>query len=105
MAYHMNKEDATLSKLQVLLKTTESGLKSKSVVTTPTPNTASVLEIEQRRGKKRKTHLKGTKGNSLDGSTSSGTKGGFFTPSSTPKEAECFYFHDKGHWKSNCPKA
>ena len=97
MTYHMNKEEVTLSKLQGLLKTAESGLKGKSVVTTPTPNTAPAMAIRQSRGKKRKTPSKGTKGKSLDGSSSSGTKGGSVTPSSNPKEGECFYCHDKGH--------
>ena len=100
----MNKEEVTLRKLQGLLKTTESGLKGKSVVTTLTPNTAPVLSIGKSRGKKRKTPSKGTKGKSLYGSSSSGTKGGSVTPSSNPKEVECFYCHDKGHWKRNCPK-
>ncbi|CAH1442429.1 unnamed protein product [Lactuca virosa] len=104
MTYHMNKEEVTLSKLQGLLKTVESGLKGKSVVTTPTPNIALVLAIGKSRGKKRKTPLKGTKGKSLDGSSFSGTKGGSVTPSSNPKEVEYFYCHDKGHWKRNCPK-
>ena len=26
------------------------------------------------------------------------------TPSADPKEAECFYCHEKAHWKWNCPK-
>ena len=106
MTYHMNKEEVTLSKLQGLLKTAESGLKGKSVVTTPatTPNSAPVLAIGKGRGKKRKNPSKGTKGKTLDGSSSSGTKKGFVTPSSDPKEAECFYCHEKAHWKRNCPK-
>ena len=53
MTYHMNKEEHTLSKLQGLLKTVESGLKGKSVVTTPTPTATPVLEIGQGKGKKR----------------------------------------------------
>ena len=83
MTYHMNKEEVTLSKLQGLLKTAESGLKGKSVVTTPatTPNLAPVLAIGKGRGKKRKNPSKGTKGKTLDGSSSSGTKKGFVTPS------------------------
>ena len=92
MTYHMNKEEVTLRKLQGLLRTVESGLKSKSVVTsTPTPTTAPVLAIGQGKGKKRKTPSKGTKGKSLDGSSSSGNTGSYITPSSNPKEDECFY--------------
>ncbi|CAH1414927.1 unnamed protein product [Lactuca virosa] len=102
MTYHMNKEEVTLSKLQGLLKTAESGLKSKSVAT-PTPTTTPVLAIGQGKGKKRKHPSKGTKGKSLEGS-SSGTKGGSITPSAIPKDAECFYCQNKGHWKRNCPK-
>ena len=72
MTYHMNKEEVKLRKLQGILKTTESSLKGKNVV-------------------------------SLDGSSSSGTKGGSAAPSSIPKEAKCFYCHEKGHWKQSCP--
>nr|KAJ0212110.1 hypothetical protein LSAT_V11C400165970 [Lactuca sativa] len=104
MTYHMNKEEVTLSKLQGLLKTTESGLKGKLVVTTPTSTAGLVLAIGQGKGKKRKSPSKGTKGKTLDGSSLSGTKKGFFTPSANPKEAECFYCHEKSHWKRNCPK-
>ncbi|CAH1418453.1 unnamed protein product [Lactuca virosa] len=104
MTYHMNKEEVTLNKLQGLLKTAKSGLKGKSVVTTPTPTTTPVLAIGKGKGKKRKTPSKGHKGKSLDGSSSSGTKGGPATPSANPKEAECFYCHDKGHWKRSYPK-
>ncbi|CAH1435647.1 unnamed protein product [Lactuca virosa] len=104
MTYHMNKEEVTLSELQGLLKTAESGLKGKSVVTTPTPTATPVLAIGQGKGKKRKTRSKGTKGKSLDGSSASGTKGGSATPSAIPKDADCFYCQNKGHWKRNCPK-
>ena len=88
MTYHMNKEEVTLSKLQGLLKTTETGLKGKSAVTstTPTPTSTPVLAIGQGKGKKRKTPSKGTKGKSLDGSSSSGSKKGPIHPSSNPKE-------------------
>ena len=101
MTYHMNKEEVTLSKLQGLLKTAESGLKGKSVAITPTPNSTPVLAIGKSQGKKRKSSSKGTKVRTLDGSSSSGTKKGFITPSSDPKEAECFYCHEKSHWKRN----
>ena len=104
MTYHMDKEEVTLSKLQGLLKTAESGLKGKSVVTTPTPTATPVLAIGQGNGKKRKSPSKGTKGKSLDGSSSSGTKKKFVTPFANPNEVECFYCHEKSHWKRNCPK-
>ena len=106
MTYHMKKEEVTLIKLQGLMKTAESGLKGKSVVTTPTPTptTANVLAIGHGKGKKRKNPSKGTKGKTLEGSSSSKTKKGFVTPSANPNEAECFYFHEKSHWKRNCPK-
>ena len=101
----MNKEEVTLRKLQGLLRTVESGLKGKSaVISTPTPTTAPVLAIGQGKGKKRKNPSKGTKGKPLDGSSSSGTKKGPITPSSNPKEAQCFYCQEKGHWKRRCPK-
>ncbi|XP_052622703.1 uncharacterized protein LOC128127991 [Lactuca sativa] len=95
MTYHMNKEEDTLSKYQGLLKTVESGLKGKNVVSTPTTN-SPVLAIGQGKGKKRKSPSKSCKGKSLDGSSSSGTKGGSTTLSTVPKEAKCFYCHEKG---------
>ena len=92
----MNKEEVTLSKLQGLLRTAESSHIGKSVVTTPT-TTAPVVAIGHRKGKKKKAPSKSRKGNSLDGSSSSGTKFGSATPSTIPKEAECFYCHEKGN--------
>nr|KAJ0189120.1 hypothetical protein LSAT_V11C800391190 [Lactuca sativa] len=103
MTYHMNKEEVTLSKLQGLLRTTKNGLKGKAVATS-TPTTTPVLAIGQGKGKKRKSPSKGTKGKNLDGSSSSGTKKGPITPSSNPKEAQCFYCQDKGHFKRSYAK-
>ncbi|KAL7619187.1 uncharacterized protein LOC128128367 [Lactuca sativa] len=100
----MNKEEVTLSKFQGLLKTVETGLKGKSVVTTPTPTAAPISAIGKSRRKKRKTPSKGTKGNSLSGSSLSGNKGGSITPSSNLKEAQCFYCKERGHWKRSYPK-
>ncbi|CAH1423792.1 unnamed protein product [Lactuca virosa] len=51
MTYHMNKEEVTLSKLQGLLKTAESGLKSKSVAT-PTPTTTPVWLSGKAKGRR-----------------------------------------------------
>ena len=105
ISYHMNKEEVTLSKLQGLLRIIESSLKGKFVVSTPTPTAvAPVLEVGHWKGKKRKDHSKSCKGKSHDGSSSSGTKAGFANPSTNLKEAECFYYHDKGHWKRSCPQ-
>ncbi|CAH1412193.1 unnamed protein product [Lactuca virosa] len=104
MTYHMNKEEVTLSKLQGLLRTAESNLKDKSVASSSTV-AAPVLAIGQGKGKKRKAPYKSHhKGKTQDGSSSSGTKAGSVKPSSDPKEAECFYCHQKGHWKRSCPK-
>ena len=46
------------------------------------------------------------KGKSHDGYSSSGPKAKSISapPSSDPKDATCFYFQDKGHWKRICPK-
>ena len=98
MTYHMNKEEVTLSKLQGLLKTVETGLKGKAVVTspTPTPTSTPVLAIGQGKGKKMKSPSKGTKGKSLEGS-SSRTKSGSATPYAIPKDVDCYYCQDKGH--------
>ena len=46
MTYHMNKEEVTLSKLQGLLRVSESNLKDKSVAPTPNPPVAHVLAID-----------------------------------------------------------
>ena len=92
----MNKDKVTLSKLQGLLRTAETSIKGKNVVSTPT-ETAPVVAIGQGKGKKRKAPSKIRKGKSLDGSFSSGTKAGFDAPSSIPMEVDCFYYHDKEH--------
>nr|KAJ0205032.1 hypothetical protein LSAT_V11C500233370 [Lactuca sativa] len=105
ITYHMNKEEATLSKLQGLLRTAESNLKDKSVAPTPNPSTAHVLAIRQGRGKKRKAPSKSHhKGNSQDGSSSIGTKVDPAKPNPNLKEAECHHCHKIGHWKRSCPE-
>nr|KAJ0187046.1 hypothetical protein LSAT_V11C900490450 [Lactuca sativa] len=88
MTYHMIIEEVTLSRLQGLLKTAESGLKGKSVVTPSPINSAPVLAIRKGKGKKRKSPSKGTKDKTLEGSSSNGTEKGFITPFADPKEAE-----------------
>ena len=52
MTYHMSKEEVTLSKLQGLLRTIESGLKSKAADSTPTATL--FLEIGRVKGKRGK---------------------------------------------------
>ena len=103
MTYHMNKEEVTLSKLQGLLRTVESCLKGKSIASTPTI-VATVLAIGQGNEKKRKDPSKSHKGKSHDGTSFSGTKAGTAAPSSNPKEAECYYCHEKAYWKQSHPK-
>ena len=85
------------------MRIVESSLKGKYVVTTPTAS-APALAIGHGKGKKRKAPSKSRKGKSHDGSSSSGTKVGSANPSTNPKEAECFYCHDKGNLKRSCPK-
>ncbi|XP_023764585.1 uncharacterized protein LOC111913088 [Lactuca sativa] len=87
MNYHINKDEVTLSKLQGLLRTTETGFKGKAVTSTPTV-VAPVLAIGQGKGKKRKAPSKIHKRKSHDGSSSSGTNGGSAAPLSNPKEVE-----------------
>ena len=64
-------------------------------------SSTAVLAIGQGKGKKRKGPPKQNwKGKSQ--ATGSKTKE---TPHvSNPKEAECFYCQEKGHWKRSCPK-
>ena len=61
MTYHMNKEEITLSKPQGLLRTVESNLKGKSVVSTPTTTSTHVLAIGHGKGEKRKAPSKSRK--------------------------------------------
>ena len=84
----MNKEEVTLSKLEGLLRSAEINLKGKSVVCTPTTTPAPVLAIRHGKGNKRKDPSKSRNGNSLDGSSSSGTKAGSPNSSSNPKDAK-----------------
>ncbi|XP_023753512.1 uncharacterized protein LOC111901887 [Lactuca sativa] len=105
MTYHMKKEEVTLTKLQGLLRTAESGLKGKAIASTLTV-AALVLAIGRGKGKEMKAPSKNHKGKSHDGSSSNGSKGkgGFVAPSFDPKEAEYFHCHGKWHLKRSCPK-
>ncbi|XP_052625498.1 retrovirus-related Pol polyprotein from transposon TNT 1-94 isoform X1 [Lactuca sativa] len=104
MTYHMNKEEVSLSKLQGLLRTAESNLKDKYVASSPAV-AALVMAIGQGKGKKRRAPCKSHhKVKAQNGSSSSGTKVGSVKPSSDPKEAECYYCHEKGHWKRSRPQ-
>ncbi|CAH1446112.1 unnamed protein product [Lactuca virosa] len=66
----------------------KSGLKV-SRFTTPTPTAALSWQSVKER-KEEEEPFEGYQGKSLDGSSSSGTKKGFVTPSANPKEAECY---------------
>lgn len=97
--YYLNKNEIILSQLHYLLRTAEARMKGKCVASSPIA--AYVLAISQ--GKKRKGPPKlNWKGKSRAWSSSSGPKGKSISdapPVSDPKEATCFYFNDKGHWK------
>ena len=100
MTYHLSKEEVTWSKIQGLLRTAETGLKGKSIESTPPTATALVMAIGQGKGKKRRAPSKQSwKGKSHDVSSSSGPKekSGSAPPASDPKDATCFYCQEKGN--------
>lgn len=102
MTYHLNKEEATLSQLQSLMRTAKSGMKGKSFASTPAA-TAPLLAIGKGKGKKRKAPPKQNwKGKYQVGSSNNGSKvksGSKASPAFDPKETTCFYCLEKGHWK------
>ncbi|GJX69837.1 retrotransposon protein, putative, ty1-copia subclass [Tanacetum coccineum] len=57
--------------------------------------------------KKRKTSHSNWKGKAAKGKSDRGSKRkseSEIAPTSNPKEAVCFYYNIKGHWKRSCPK-
>ncbi|KAI3700614.1 hypothetical protein L2E82_45250 [Cichorium intybus] len=103
LAYHLNTQ-TTLAELHNMLQIAEDRLKGKGIPFAKAP----AIAIGQGRGKKRKGPPKQNwKGKAQVGSSSNGPRS---KPNSDsphvlkPKEADCFYCNEKGHWKRSCPK-
>ncbi|KAI3680369.1 hypothetical protein L2E82_50354 [Cichorium intybus] len=103
LAYHLNNSQATLAKLHRMLRTAEDGMKGKSVLLVNPP----VLAIGSGKGKKRKGPPKQNRREKTHVGTSNNAPRAksFGIPHITnPKEADCFYCKEKGHWKRSCPR-
>ncbi|KAI3699760.1 hypothetical protein L2E82_44271 [Cichorium intybus] len=102
LAYHLNNNQATLAELHRMLRTAEVGMKGKGLL----PVNPPVLAIGSGKGKKRKgppkqnwrekTHV-GSSSNAPKGKSSG------IPHVQNPKDADCFYYKQKGHWKRSCP--
>ncbi|KAI3780034.1 hypothetical protein L2E82_09888 [Cichorium intybus] len=102
LAYHLNNSQATLAELHRMLRTAEDGMKGKSVPSVSQP----VLAIGGGKGKKRKGPPNQNWREKVHaGSSSSGSrpKASGVPHNANPKEADCFYCKEKGHWKRICP--
>ena len=102
LTYHLNNTKTTLAELHNSLLTAEAGMKGKG--TSLGSGSTAVLAIGQGKRKKRKGP---TKQNWKGKAQASGSKAKFGSDTphvSNPKEADCFYCHEKGHWKRSCPK-
>ncbi|GKC16130.1 LRR receptor-like serine/threonine-protein kinase ERECTA [Tanacetum coccineum] len=72
----------------------------------PSTSAAPVLTVGHN-AKKRKTSHSNWKGKAAKGKSDRGSKRKVeseIAPTSDPKEAVCFYYNTKGHWKRSCPK-
>ncbi|GJS31430.1 retrotransposon protein, putative, ty1-copia subclass [Tanacetum coccineum] len=87
--------------LHSLLKTAEQGIKKIDV---PSTSAAPVLTVGHN-SKKRKTSHSNWKGKAAKGKSNHGSKRKAeyeIAPTSDLKEALCFYYNTKGHWKRSC---
>ncbi|KAI3524132.1 hypothetical protein L1887_02784 [Cichorium endivia] len=103
LAYHLNNSQATLAELHRMLRTAEDGMKGKSVPSVSQP----VLAIGGGKGKNRKGPPNQNWREKVHvGSSSSGPrpKASGIAHNANPKEADCFYCKEKGHWKRSCPR-
>lgn len=84
----------------MMLKIIEASmLKTRSSISTAPIFVIGYIHID----KKKVSHPKG-KGKAKDGISNQGLKRKFdfvITSTTSPKEAICFYYQDKGHWKHN----
>ncbi|GJX50309.1 retrotransposon protein, putative, ty1-copia subclass [Tanacetum coccineum] len=103
LLYQINKKETSIMKLHSLLQTAKQGIKKSYV---PFTLTAHVLTVGHNE-KKRKTFHSNWKGKATQGKFDRGSKRNVeyeIEPTSDPKEAVCFYYNTKGHWKRSCPK-
>ncbi|KAI3739397.1 hypothetical protein L2E82_29801 [Cichorium intybus] len=103
LAYHLNNSQATLAELHRILCTAENRMKGKSVL----PVNPPVLAIGSGKGKKRKGPPKQNWREKTHVGTSSSApraKSSSIPHVTNPKEADCFYCKEKGHWKRSWPR-
>ncbi|KAI3499715.1 hypothetical protein L1887_35524 [Cichorium endivia] len=83
LAYHLNNSQATLAELHRMLCTAEEGMKGKKRKGPPKQNWREKVHV---------------------GSSSSNPrpKASGIAHNANPKEADCFYCKEKGHWKRSC---
>jgi transposase InsO family protein len=95
----------TLTQLHGLLKQAEVSMKQPHGSKPNNAGHAQVNAIGHGKGKKRKAT---TQPNRIGKAHASGNgskgKAGSFPPVRDPKESNCFYCGEKGHWKRSCPK-
>ncbi|GJR67680.1 retrotransposon protein, putative, ty1-copia subclass [Tanacetum coccineum] len=99
----MKGKETSIMELHSLLQTAEQGIKKIEV---PSTLSAPVLTVGHN-AKKRTTSHSNWKGKVIKGKFDRGSKRkaeSEIAPTSDPKEAVCFYYNTKGHWKHSCPK-
>ncbi|GJR71161.1 retrotransposon protein, putative, ty1-copia subclass [Tanacetum coccineum] len=103
LSYQMNRKETSIMELHSLLQTAKQGIKKIDV---PSTLAAHVL-IVGHNVKKRKTSHSNWKGKAAKEKSDRGSKRkaeSEIAPTSDPKEAVCFCYNIKGHWKRSCPK-
>nr|GEW43106.1 hypothetical protein [Tanacetum cinerariifolium] len=103
LSHQMNAKETSIMKLHSLLQTVEQGIKRIDV---PFTSAAPVMAIGHN-AKKRKSSHSNWKGKAARGKSDRGSKRkdeSEIAPTNDPKEAVCFYYNTKGHWKRSCPK-
>ncbi|GKA18858.1 retrotransposon protein, putative, ty1-copia subclass [Tanacetum coccineum] len=103
LSYQMNRKKTSIMELHSLLQTAEQGIKKIDV---PSTSAALVLIVGHNAKKRKKSHSN-WKGKVAKGKSDCGSKRkaeSEISPTSDLKEAVCFYYNTKGHWKRSCLK-